>query len=281
MVHRALRRARHRGGHDSRARAPVVSTACWRATSIATRSSTRASTPTPRTTRSKSLPASGSMFSRFGLTVSAPSLTRTFAAARKEERPHQRSRPPNSQLSQHGGASSTAAPAPRSRPSRGCYGRERLTRALEEYTKHGRFRNPVPEDLIEAVGRAVGPDAARALHQALRRTRDRSTSSRATCRPRRRSSPGRECSISRTGAKPSPGLRCPRTRVGSGASVVLRARRRRAARGGGVHRRERGALATALGRSRPISSLRVARQRAASLRCESTPTRRCCSTATS
>jgi hypothetical protein len=106
------------------------------------------------------------MFSRFGLTVSAPSLTRTFAAAREEDAPIAL---PAAEFpsfrsmaalvySRTGAALETIARV---------YGRERLTRALEEYAKHGRFRNPVPEDLIEAVRRAVDPDAARALHQAL------------------------------------------------------------------------------------------------------------------
>jgi hypothetical protein len=108
----------------------------------------------------------GSMFSHFGLRADAASLTRTFAAAREEDAPIgiPAAEFPSFRsmaalvYSRTGAALETVARV---------YGRARLARALEDYAKTGRFGNPRPEDLIEAIGRAVGPDAARALSQAL------------------------------------------------------------------------------------------------------------------
>lgn len=108
----------------------------------------------------------GSVFSRFGLTVSASGLSRTFAAAREDDAPialPAADFPSFRSLaalvySRTGTALETIARV---------YGRERLAQALEAYAKNGRFKHPLPADLIEAVRRFVGPDAARALERAL------------------------------------------------------------------------------------------------------------------
>jgi hypothetical protein len=108
----------------------------------------------------------GSMFSLFGLRADAASLARAFAAAREEDAPIGL---PAAEFPSFGSMaalvySRTGAAL---ETSARVYGRERLARALEEYARTQRFKNPTPEDLIGAVRRVVGPDAARALTLAL------------------------------------------------------------------------------------------------------------------
>jgi hypothetical protein len=108
----------------------------------------------------------GSLFRGFGLELSAPGLARAFSASRGEDAPltlPAREFPGFAALA----ALVYSRTATILETLARVYGRDALERGLGTFARRHRFEHPRPADLIEALERELGSDAARVLEVAL------------------------------------------------------------------------------------------------------------------